>query len=102
MSISTIPSAMAIQTSNFANVGFYTVSLKTTEIYSGLVDIQNFTLSVGCLSSIVPSAPMGSTTYYIGDPTLSTLIPPYSLSPAACSNLLVYNVTMLNGSPLPS
>ena len=45
---------------------------------------------------------MPSTKYYIDDPQIANLIPTYDLIPSGCPYELTYQVTMQDGSALPS
>jgi hypothetical protein len=74
----------------------------TTETNSGLTDTKSFTMLVTCVTAISPSSSMASITYFIGDTSIGTLIPAYSLTPTGCPNELTYVVTMSDNSVLPS
>ena len=91
-----------VQTSTYSNTGLYTITIKTTETNSGLTDTKSFTLLVTCVTAVTPSISMAPITYFIGDTSIGTLIPAYTLTPPGCPNELTYSVTMSNNSVLPS
>ena len=77
------------------------MTIKTTETNSGLVDYQSFSLLVKCVQSITPVSSLSDIVYYITDPA-ETRSHAYSLLPADCPNELTYQVTLVNGDPLPA
>lgn len=81
-----IGSQIKISSSTFSDTGLYTITVLTTETYSGLTDTKTFSLLVTCITAITPSTPMSSITYFIGDTTIATLIPVFNLTPSGCPN----------------
>lgn len=81
-----IGSQIKISSSTFSDTGLYTITVLTTETYSGLTDTKTFSLLVTCVTAITPSTPMSSITYFIGDTSIGTLIPVFNLTPSGCPN----------------
>ena len=75
--------------------------MKTLDRESGLQQTQSFKLTVSCVRQIDPTGPLADVTYWITDPAIERL-PKFNLTPAGCPNELVYQVTLVDGYPLPS
>jgi len=86
----TFDPTIGISVSTTANVGSYTVSIKTLDSNTGIFDVQTFTLIVRCLSSITVGA-VTNVSYSIGT-VKQTRVPVSTLSPSTCSATLTYTV----------
>ena len=96
------PLKINVQTTNVSNYGSYTITIRTTETKSGLIDSKSFTLLVSCFTSLTPSISMASVIYFVGDSTISTLIPSYTTTPSGCTKSWIYSVKMADNSALPA
>ena len=91
-----------IASSNNADLGVYTITVKLEEEFSGLIVTESFILTMACVKSIFQYNVLAPVVYYIRDPDILVPIPAYSLVPNTCPNELVYSAALDDGSPLPN
>lgn len=57
------PLKIQIYTTTTSNTGTYTVTIQTTETYSGLTGTASFNLVVSCVQSIAPASALANVVY---------------------------------------
>lgn len=91
-----------IQTTNPLDSGYFTVSIVATEEFSGLTDTTQFKLRVTCIRSITPSGSLADSTYFISDPSQTSLLPTFVYTPALCPDTTVDTISLADGTASPS
>jgi hypothetical protein len=94
------PLAVQIYSTSTLSTGVYSITIKSTEINSGLFNLASFSLTVTCVSSISPSPSLSDVTYFIGKPAKNVLLT-YVLTPVGCPNDLTFSINQADGTSLP-